>query len=278
MKVGGEADYLAEPRTEEELCEALEFAKKKELSFFVLGRGSNVVFDDEGYRGLVISMLRFGEGEIQWDPEIRELTAPSGVTLHRLSLFCRDQGIGGTEFLSGIPGTVGGAVIMNAGFSRHPGQKNEIGDLIQAVTVLNPQGERLTLKREEIAFGYRRADLGPCIVLKAVLRLWKRKKDEIDREIKANFDYRNKKQDLSRPSAGSIFKNPPGGRSAGRIIEAAGLKGLRVGDAMVSEKHANYIVNVGHATCADIKTLITTIQDKVFYAEKILLETEVKFT
>ncbi|MBI3314247.1 MAG: UDP-N-acetylmuramate dehydrogenase, partial [Candidatus Omnitrophica bacterium] len=277
MQVGGAAEYFAEPTVEEELVEALEFAAQENLPWMILGKGSNLIFADEGYPGLIISLLQYEKERIQFDTVHTRVTASSGVHLYRLAASCRAVGFGGAEFLAGIPGTVGGAVIMNAGFSRFPGQMSEIGDILEAVTFINPKGRKETRLRDELEFSYRKSSLEGNIILEAKLKLWKRTPEQIDHEMKANFDYRNTKQDLRYPSSGSIFKNPPApALSAGRLIEQAGLKGVRIGGVMVSDKHGNYFVKVGPATSTDVIELIRKVQKSVFDATQVLLEPEVR--
>lgn len=277
MQVGGTAKYFAEPNTEEELIELLEFAKQERLPYFILGKGSNLIFPDEGYPGLVITLIHYEQDKIIFDPEKPLVTASAGIHLYRLVVACREKHLGGAEFLCNVPGTVGGALIMNAGFSRFAGQTNEIGDITEEVTVLNADGRKETLPKSKLEFFYRKSNLAGKIILSGTFHLWRRPAEEIQKEIRANFDYRNSKQDLKHPSSGSIFKNPGNGQpSAGKLIDQLGLKGLRIGDAMVSLRHGNYIVNAGNATSADIFALIEKVQKTVFDATGITLETEVK--
>ena len=278
MQVGGTARYFSEPSTEEDLHELLGFAKSENLPYYILGKGSNVIFPDEGFPGLVITLIHYEQERIIFDPENPVVTASAGIHLYRLVVACRERGLGGAEFLCNVPGTVGGGVIMNAGFSRFPGQSNEIGDLIEEICVLNKKdGQKEILTKDKLKFSYRYSNLDGKIVLSATLRLWRRKPEDIQKEIRANFDYRNGKQDLKHPSSGSVFKNPePPALSAGKLIDSLGLKGLRVGDAQISEKHGNYIINLGNAKSSDVWALIDQIQRKVFDATGISLEPEVK--
>lgn len=277
MRIGGPANYFAEPRTEEDLTETLQFATDEKLPVFILGKGSNVVFSDAGFPGLVITLIHFRDQELRVNQESHEVTASAGVHLYRLATYCRSVGLSGCEFLSGIPGTVGGAVMMNAGFSRFSGQKNEIGDILQDVTVLDETGQRRKLGRDELHFEYRHSNLQGKIILEATFKLWRRPAELIEEEIKANFDYRNREQDLKHPSSGSIFKNPPKPHpSAGRLIDQLGLKGTKVGGMTVSPKHGNYFINTGQATCADLVALIEKIQKAVKDGYGIELEPEVR--
>ncbi len=277
MQVGGPAKYFAEPGSEEELQDLVEFAQQEKIPFFILGKGSNVLFPDEGYPGLVITTIHLDQEKISYDPETARVTASAGMHLYRFALATRDFGLGGAEFLANIPGTIGGALMMNAGFSRFAGQVNEIGDITEEVNVLTLDGKRQTINKKDIIFQYRKTNLSGKIILSGTFQLWKRDKESVQNEIKANFDYRNSKQDLRHPSSGSIFKNPGAPvPSAGLLIERAGLKGFKIGGALVSPRHGNYIVNSGGAKTSDIVQLIQHIQKTVFNATGIALEPEVK--
>jgi len=277
MRVGGEAAYYAEPSNEEELLELLDFARHEHLHYVVIGRGSNVLFPDDGYAGLVISMTRFDENHLLVDKEAKTVYASGAVLLSKLSNACKDAGLAGAEFLGGIPGTVGGALIMNAGYSRFPGQRNQIGDIVLEVSVMTPEGRRSLVSKGELKFSYRQSNLNGSIILGAKLKLWKRDRETIEKEMKENFYYRNRYQDLDHPSCGSVFKNPirpkPSARS---LIEKLGLKGMRIGDAMVSVKHGNFIINAGNAKSSEVIELIQKIQKLVFDATEILLEPEIR--
>ena len=277
LRIGGPADYFAEPESEEELAKLLRWVGQERLSFFVLGNGSNVVFEDGGYKGLVISMRRFRNDLIQMDLDRSRVTVSAGVSLARLARFCQESGLAGTEFLAQVPGTVGGALVMNAGFSRHAGQRNEIGDLVEEVRALRNDGTLVTLGRADMQFGYRQSSLEGYLLLEATLVLWRRSKDQIQKEMMANRNFRQSKQDIHEPNAGSIFKNPGVPHpSAGALIEKAGLKGRQLGGIRVSEQHANYFLNMGNATCADVVQLTQEVQKAVFHATGITLEPEIR--
>ena len=277
LHIGGPAAYFAEPENEEQLSKLLSWSKQEGPSFFVLGNGSNVIFEDAGYKGLVISMRRFRNDLIKMDLASSRVTVSAGVSLARLVRFCQESGLTGTEFLAHIPGTVGGALVMNAGFSRHSGQHNEIGDLVGEVRVLQRDGTSVILEHTDIKFSYRRSDLDQYLIMEATLNLWRRPKDRIENEIKANHDFRKKRQDIREPNAGSTFKNPAGSSiSAGALIEKAGLKGKQIGGIRVSEQHANYFINTGNATCADVVRLIEEVQRTVFHETGIKLEPEIR--
>lgn len=279
LRIGGPAAYFAGPESEEELSKLLAWAKREGIPFFILGNGSNVIFQDAGYEGLVISMRRFRNDLIQIDLGRSQVTVSAGVSLTRLVRFCQESGLAGTEFLAQIPGTVGGALVMNAGFSRYGGQRNEIGDLVQKVRAFGQDGAPVTLGRDDLIFSYRSSNLDLYLVLEATLKLWRRPKDQIQSEMKANQDFRKKRQDITEPNAGSIFKNPLAEHlSAGALIEKAGLKGKRVGGVQVSEQHANYFINTGNATSKDVLQLIGEVQKAVFHATGITLEPEIRIT
>ncbi len=275
MQAGGPAAFFAEPETLDELKEVVHIGRAENLPVFVLGKGSNVVFDDAGYPGIVLSMRKFME-QIRFFPAQRAVEVSAGIHLHRFALACRKAGFGGAEFLASIPGTIGGALMMNAGYSRHGGQKNEIGDLVQEITVLDGSGQVRRLSRDELQFSYRKSNLEGLIILESRLQLWRRHPEMIDAEIRKNFEYRNSKQDLSRPSSGSVFKNPASAATAGQLIDRAGLKGLRIGNMMVSPRHGNYIINMGGGTCSELKSLILKIQETVNQQSGIWLEPEVR--
>lgn len=277
LRIGGPAEYWGEPETEAELSRLLLWARQEGIPFFVLGNGSNVLFDDAGYAGLVISMRRYLSDFIRMDFGRSRVMVSAGVSLARLVRFCQESGLGGAEFLAQIPGTVGGALVMNAGFSRHCGQQNAIGDLAEEVRCLREDGTPVAFERDTLEFSYRRSNLGSYLLLEATLGLWRRSKDQIEGEIKANYDYRKARQDIHEPNAGSIFRNPGEGRpSAGALIEKAGLKGKRIGGIRISEKHANYFINTGNASSGDVVRLIEEVQKAVLHATGITLEPEIR--
>jgi len=277
LRIGGVAAYFAEPESEEELARLLAWAHREGHSFFIFGNGSNVIFEDAGYEGVVISMHRFRNDLIKMDLDRSQVTVSAGVSLARLVRFCQESGLAGTEFLAQIPGTVGGALVMNAGFSRHAGQRNEIGDLVEEVRALQKDGTSVMLGREDLKFSYRHSNLDPYLVLEATLKLWRRPKDQIQNEMRANQDFRKMRQDITEPNAGSIFKNPLGLKyAAGALIEKAGLKGKRIGGIQISEQHANYFINKGNATSSDVLQLIGEVQKAVFHATGITLEPEIR--
>lgn len=277
LQIGGPAAYFAEPDTRDTLLPLIEFQKQENLPLLVIGRGSNILFSDEGFPGLVISLRKFELERIQLHPD-GLVKVSAGMSLFRLSALCQEQGMSGLEFICHIPGTVGGACAMNAGFGRAGSNYQEIKDVLQSVTVLDLSAGKLrVINRSEINFQYRKSSLDREIVLDATFQLKPATREAVRDEVKANFSYRNSVQDLRYPSAGSVFKNPKKpAESAGKLIDRAGLRGTRIGGAMISEKHGNFILNVGNAKAADVLQLIDVAKTRVLEQFGIELEPEVK--
>jgi len=278
FKIGGMARFFSEPRTREELLQVLEFEKAEKTPVLIIGRGSNLLISDEGFQGLAISLRQFESDWYRVEGELLRVSA--GMSLFRLTMVSQEQGLSGAEFVCHIPGTVGGAVVMNAGFGRRGHGYFEIKDIFHSCTVLDLETcEIKTLTKEEIRFEYRKTDFNPhSVILEAVFYLHPSSKQLVEEEIKANFAYRNSVQDLRFPSAGSTFKNPPGySMTSGQLLDRVGMKGMRIGGAMVSERHANFFLNVDHASAQDVLDLIHLAQKKVFEAFGIQLEPEVRF-
>lgn len=280
FKIGGPARFFAEPLSREELFRVLEFRKAEGLPLLVIGRGSNLLISDAGFPGLALSLRKF---EPDWFSVEADglLRASSGMSLFRLSSISEEHSLGGAEFVCHIPGTVGGAVTMNAGFGRRGHPYFEIKDIVESVTILNldSNGSAKTLRREEIQFEYRKTSLSSnMIILEAAFRLIPKPKELVGEEIRANFAYRSAVQDLRFPSAGSTFKNPKDSvLTSGQLLERARMKKVRIGGAMVSERHANFFLNVDHATSQDVLDLIRLAQKRVFEEFGIALEPEVKY-
>ena len=277
IQIGGNARFFAEPSTLEELQKVLHFAREERVPVLGIGKGSNVLFPDEGFPGLVITFIHYEPGKLLCNRENQTVTASAGVSLYRLALATQKAGLGGAEFLSHIPGTLGGALMMNAGFSRSAGEKMEIGDYVEEVAVLTPEGEVRALGPGQLRFGYRKSNLEGLMILEGRLKLRPETPKEVRAEIQESFSYRNRVQDLRYPSLGSVFKNPgsPKG-SSGQLIEKAGLKGKRIGGAMISDKHANFIVNTGGARAAEVRELIALAQEKVLGKFGVQLEPEIR--
>ncbi|ACL22071.1 UDP-N-acetylenolpyruvoylglucosamine reductase [Desulfitobacterium hafniense DCB-2] len=267
-RIGGLAETVCWPESEEELREIWLKCQEQGIPFRLFGRGSNVLFPDEGLPG--VTVISTGLAQSVWDSE--RVTVGAGYSLARLSQEAADRGLTGLEFARGIPGTVGGAVVMNAG--AHGGS---IQDILEEVKILAPEGEVQRLAKEDIQFGYRECSLrDQAIVLEGVFHLKPGDPDVIQATMSENLARRKAAQPLELPNAGSVFRNPPGG-SAGRLIEEAGWKGKRLGGAQVSSKHANFIVNQGNATARDVLALIREIQKDVHHQFGVELKTEVRY-
>lgn len=266
IRIGGPADYYLEPADKEDTVAIIAFLQQKQFPFMIIGRGSNLLVSDEGIRGAVIN-LETGLSAIRVEQD--RVFADAGVSMARFVDFCVQRGYKGVEMLAGIPGTLGGALIMNAG-----AYGGEISDHLVDVEVLR-NGVLLYLKKEEVGFAYRRSGLQRDIILGASFRLPQGQKEEIMAIRKELLMKRNRAQPLNYPNSGSMFKNPPG-QFAAKLIEEAGLKGRRLGDAQVSEKHANFIVNLGAATAQDVLGLIELVRRTVLERFQVTLELEVK--
>ena len=270
FKAGGKADRLVMPETMNELSEALSDAKRSGSDFFILGNGTDVIVRDAGYRGTII---RIAEGFDDIEVDGRRITAGAGALLSRVARAARDAGLTGFEPLSGIPGSVGGAVFMNAG-----AYGGEIKDVIEEVTAIDPEtGETSVIKAEGLDLSYRHSSImdSGLVIVSAVFRLEEGDIGEIDGKMKDFTERRNSKQPLNYPSAGSFFKRPEG-YFAGKLISDAGLKGLSVGGAEISEKHAGFMINKGGATATDIIRLMRLVQNTVNDKFGVMLEPEVR--
>ena len=268
LRVGGCADYFAEPASEQQLSALLGAAREEGLPVLLMGNGSNLLFRDGGFRGLVIRLGKSFSAIGRWE---EGLWAQAGALLSMLSRAAADAALSGLAFAQGIPGTVGGGVYMNAG-----AYGGELGPLIESVRVL--KGDHIfDIPGVDMAFGYRssRAMTEGLVVLGARFRLLPGDRAEIEAAMRDFASRRKEKQPLEYPSAGSFFKRPPG-RFAGALIEQAGLKGCRVGGAQVSEKHAGFLINTGGATASDFLKLMRLVQDRVEDASGVRLEPEVR--
>ena len=271
LRVGGSAAYWVEPADRENLKKLLAVIKEKALSFKVFGKGSNLLVRDSGFPGVVINLETPHFQELSFDGE--KVVAGAGVSLSTLISESARHNLGGLELVAGVPGTVGGALVMNAG-----GGDGSIGPLVNWVEVMSLEGDTIRLGIDALEFGYRRSNLAEKgIILEAEICLQRRKTLKTLSLLKEVVLKKGTTQPISQLSAGSTFKNPPTGPTAGELIEQCGLKGLRAGDAEVSSHHANFIVNLGTATAADILSLIDKIQLTVFakYGVKLELEIEI---
>ncbi|MEG6511945.1 UDP-N-acetylmuramate dehydrogenase [Desulforamulus ruminis] len=268
-RIGGPADLFVDPVGREDIRQAVEFARSKQLPITVIGNGSNLLVKDGGIRGMVIKVGR-GLAYITVDGTF--IRAGAGLTLPELAAAARRAGLGGFEFAAGIPGSLGGALVMNAG-----AMNGCTADVLQSAVVLDHQNRFITLPKEEFGFAYRTSNLQKTGTI-CVETCWQgipRDPAVIEQETREYLSRRKALQPQGFPNVGSIFKNPPGD-SAGRLIEAAGGKGLKVGGAEVSHKHANWILNVGNATARDVLTLIEQVKRRVMDCFGILLHLEVR--
>ena len=270
FRIGGPADYFLLPSSSEEVKGILEICKEESLQYFILGNGSNLLVSDEGYRGVIIQLYRNYGGLTVEGTEIR---AGAGVLLSQIAATARNESLTGFEFAGGIPGTLGGAVVMNAG-----AYGGELKDVLKEAVVMDREGNIFTVPVEKLAMGYRTSLVKTAgyLVLEAVIFLKKGSQEEIRDTMKDLADRRISKQPLEYPSAGSTFKRPEG-YFAGKLIMDAGLRGYQVGGAQVSEKHCGFVINKGNATAADVCRLMADVQAKVQEQFGVTLEPEVKF-
>ena len=268
FRCGGPATLFLRPGSEDELVRVVSLLKDNGQPYMLLGNGSNLLVSDKGYQGAVISLERLSELSLEGETSIR---AQAGVLNSRIASFAREHSLAGFEFAAGIPGTIGGAMIMNAG--AYGGEMKLITTSVRAIT---PDGEVKELSAEDCDFGYRTSVLKRegYVVLSALLQLQEGNEKEITDLMTELALKRKEKQPLEYPSAGSTFKRPEG-YFAGKLIEDAGLKGFSVGDAAVSDKHCGFVINKGQATSADIYKLIREVQKKVFEDSGVTLEPEV---
>ncbi|MBQ2909628.1 MAG: UDP-N-acetylmuramate dehydrogenase [Bacilli bacterium] len=270
-KVGGKAKVMVYPKNVDNLIKLMKILKSQNIKHKVLGLGSNVLFSDEVYDGVIIRLSELDHLEFFGRNKVR---VGAGYSLMKLSLLTAKKGLAGLEFASGIPGTVGGAVFMNAG-----AYKSDMGYVVTEVKVLTPDLKIITLENKELNFHYRTSFLQThpgYICLEAVLKLTKGDKNALDEVIKERRQRRMESQPLEYPSAGSVFRNPEG-MFAGKLIEDLGLKGKTIGGAMVSEKHANFIINYKKAKGKDIKKLIELVHQKVLEEYDVDMKIEQEF-
>lgn len=270
FRIGGNAEAMAFPKNREELSLLLNWSGLLDRKPVILGAGTNVLAPDEGMEGLVICLKDCLDGIERLDD--RRIRVMAGVTLSRAAVFAASQGLSGLEFAHGIPGTLGGGVYMNAG-----AYGGDLGSVCREVELMDFRGNLYTRTGEEMDFSYRHSCLEtePAIVVSAVLELEPGKEEDIRGRMKELQTKRLASQPLNLPSAGSAFKRPAGGYAAA-LIEQAGLKGFRVGDAAISEKHAGFAVNLGGATAADVKKLLEEVSRRVEAHSGIRLEPEIR--
>lgn len=268
FKVGGAADFFIKISSRQQLVKTVPYLNALGLSYFVLGNGSNLLVSDNGYQGVILQ-IGAQMGNITVDGT--KITVQAGASLAKLAKTAMEHGLGGLEFASGIPGTVGGAVMMNAG-----AYGGEMEQVVSSVTVLAKDGSELTLSHDDMEFSYRSSILKnrSFIILEAEFTLQPGDSKQIQAKMEEYGQSRREKQPLQYPSAGSTFKRPDG-CYAGKLIMDAGLRGYRIGGAQVSEKHCGFIVNVGNAQASDIYELIQEVQESVYEKFGVRLEPEI---
>ena len=268
FKIGGPAKFFVIVKKEEEMLEALKWAKDNKEKYLILGKGANILVSDKGYDGLVIKN------------EMKSLDCRDGVTICQSGLLvnemmaeCTKKGISGLEFMAGIPSTIGGAIVGNAG-----GLKKSIGDYIKLIRVIDKNLQAKELTKEQCQFGYRRSifQKGEYVILAVTFNLESGNTEKIVESVQNIIHKKNKIQPLEYPSAGCAFKNPDG-MSAGQIIDELGLKGKTMGGAKISEKHANYIINTGYAKAEDVVMMISYIKQQARDKKGIQLQEEIKY-
>lgn len=268
FRIGGPARVLLRPSDELTLIASLELVRESMIPFLVIGKGSNILFDDSGFDGIIIEIAR---NFSQYRIEGTEVWAQAGISLTSLAKKTARAGLAGLEFASGIPGTLGGGLFMNAG--AYGGQ---LSDVVRSARIINENGSIGTLHFDPKDFGYRSSPLqSDGIILDVQLKLQPDDPEEIQARIAELDERRQSKQPLEYPSAGSTFKRPPG-HYASALIDQAGLKGYRVGNAAVSTKHAGFIVNVGGASAADVKAVIAHVQERIRTKFNVELVPEVR--
>jgi len=267
FRVGGPAEIFITPKTTEELVKIWEISRSKNIPLTILGDGTNVLVSDTGLQGIIVTTSKINKIEVLASGRI---TAQTGAKLAKVAEVACKAGLAGFEFVSGIPGTVGGAVYMNAGAYDH-----EIGEFCESVTLVS--NSVITKQGSEMGFGYRKScvQTGDTLVLEATFQLAPGNEDEIRAKMKELNNRRRQSQPLDFPSAGSTFKRPIG-MFAGKLIQDSGLKGFTIGGAQVSEKHAGFVVNTGNATAQDIFDLIQAVRNRVYENFNVWLEPEVK--
>ena len=270
FRVGGPADYFVTPQSVEEIRGILAVCRKENVPYYIVGNGSNLLVGDGGYRGAVIQIYR---NMSSVTVEGNEITAQAGALLSAVAAAAKNASLTGFEFAGGIPGTIGGSVVMNAG-----AYGGEMKDVLTEVTVMNAEGDIFTLPTEELELGYRTSIIKTAgyIVLEAKIRLKEGDPEVIRETMKDLTIRRTTKQPLEYPSAGSTFKRPEG-YFAGKLIMDSGLAGYQVGGAQVSEKHCGFVINAGDATARDVRTLMDNVRDIVYKKYGVTLEPEVKF-
>lgn len=277
FRIGGPVDILIYPHDEEALSRLVVQACTLDIPFFIIGGGTNILVSDKGIGGLAISICTNRAGYVfrriektGEDESYTYIYGGGGVNLQTLLRYAADNGLSGLEFAAGIPGSLGGAIYMNAG-----SYGNSIGDVIEYVRILDRKGVYRNIPARDIGFAYREAHIPGIVITGALLKLKRGDKAHIMAKMKKNLSSKKDSQPLGKPSAGSIFKNPPS-MPAWKLIEMAGLRGIRMGEAEISRKHTNFIINLGKASCKDVLSLIKLAGKKVEKEHGITLELEIK--
>lgn len=269
FRIGGPADYFVKPHSKEEIAGVLRTCREYAIPYFILGNGSNLLVGDRGYRGVVVQIFK---NYCDMEADGTDLKVQAGALMSRVSRKALEQDLAGMEFASGIPGTIGGAVFMNAG-----AYGSEMKDVLKEVTVLDDQLALRTISVEELQLGYRTSSVAKngWLVLEAVLSLKKGDHAAIQRYMDELKEKRVSRQPLEYPSAGSTFKRPEG-FFAGKLVMDAGLAGFSVGGAQVSEKHCGFVINKGNATAKEVRELMKQVSDRVYEKFEVRLEPEVR--
>lgn len=269
FRIGGPAEIFVKPLNKEELREVLNWAKTNKLPVFVIGNGTNIIVSDDGVEGVVIKLSEaFDEVKFSGNNAL----AGAGAGLQGFLEEAMKRNLGGLEFAWGIPGAIGGSIVMNAGSNSH-----FISTKVEYVDVMDYEGKEYKLLHDNLKFDYRYSilQIEPLILIDSLFTLDIKDSNYISMEKEMNLKARWEKQPVNYPCAGSVFKNPPT-TYAGKVLEESGCKGLRIGDAMISEKHANFIVNLGSATARDVLSLIKEAQARVYKHKDLILELEIK--
>jgi len=266
FRIGGPADFYLEPRDKDDVVRLITYLQKRSVPYVMIGSGSNLLVSDEGIRGAVVNIEK---GLNKMSAEGNRVVAEAGVKMAKFVDFCIQRGLKGVEMLPGIPGTIGGAIMMNAG-----AYGGEISDYLVDVEVLR-EGNVITVKKADAGFSYRRSGFQGDIILSAAFEFPAGDKAELMKRRRELLIKRNQTQPLNLPNSGSVFKNPPG-QFAAKLIQEVGLKGTKVGGAQISDKHGNFIVNTGNAKASDVLALIRKARTMVAEQRNVNLELEVK--
>ncbi len=269
-RVGGPAKLFVKVKNLEALIQVIKYCRKHRIQLFVIGRGSNLLFSDKSFQGIIISLEQFNQYKINGN----RVTVQCGVPMIKLAYDCAKAGLSGFEFMGGIPGNIGGGIFMNAG-----AYNSNIAEVVESVTVLNENFQLVTLSKEEMNFGYRHSIIQEhkkWIIIEATFVLQTKTVQEVNDLLDRRKERRMATQPWNQPSAGSVFRNPDG-VAAWKLIDDAGLRGYEIGGAQVSPKHSNFIVNNGYASARDIYDLIFYVQKQVNEKFSVMLKPEVRF-